>query len=165
VQCHFGLDTLSWARLGAIVTGVDFSEKAIGIARALADELALPATFVQANLYDLVDVLDGRFDVVFASNGVLGWLPDLRCWAEVVAHFLAPGGRFYLLEAHPTAWMFDDESAEPPLRVRYPYFEQDEPLRFEYPGSYAVPEAPFTSVEYGWIHSSARSWTPSSTSA
>jgi len=88
LQCHFGLETLSWARLGATVTGADFSPEAIDAARRLADEVGVPATFVCANLYDLPRTLDAEagFDVVYTSHGVLGWLPDIRGWARVAAH-------------------------------------------------------------------------------
>ena len=151
LQCHFGLDTLSWARLGANVTGVDFSPEAVAQARKLADELGLRATFVESNVYDLPDNLDATFDIVYTSRGVLGWLPELDGWARVVAHFLKPGGFFYITEMHPSLWVFDDEAEE--LRVRYPYFSRAEPLRFETKGSYADPSAeveqPF---EYGWPH-------------
>ena len=93
LQCHFGIDTLSWARLGARVTGADISPSAIELARSLAVELGFPeARFVESNLYDLPSALEGEFDVVYTSRGVLGWLPDIRAWAEVVAHFVAPGG-------------------------------------------------------------------------
>jgi 2-polyprenyl-3-methyl-5-hydroxy-6-metoxy-1,4-benzoquinol methylase len=109
LQCHFGLDTLSWARLGARVTGVDFSEKAISLARALGSELEIPATFVRSNIYDLPDNLSGQFDIVFTSYGVLWWLPDIKEWAKVVAHFLRPGGTFLLVEFHPLASVFDPE--------------------------------------------------------
>jgi 2-polyprenyl-3-methyl-5-hydroxy-6-metoxy-1,4-benzoquinol methylase len=85
LQCHFGLDTLSWARLGAIVTGADFSEAGIATARALAAELEIPARFVVSNLYDLPDALEGEFDIVYTSRGVLGWLPDIEGWARVAA--------------------------------------------------------------------------------
>ncbi|MGH8883609.1 MAG: class I SAM-dependent methyltransferase [Egibacteraceae bacterium] len=152
LQSHVGIDTLSWARLGASVTGMDFSSEAVTIARTLAAELELPATFAESNVYDLPRVLTGTFDVVYTSRGVLGWLPDLRRWAEVVAHFVAPGGLFYLFEVHPTAWIFDNEVTEPVLRPRYPYFEQVEPLRFEYQSTCAVPDAQITSVEYAWGH-------------
>ncbi|MCZ7544594.1 MAG: class I SAM-dependent methyltransferase [Anaerolineae bacterium] len=101
LQCHFGMDTLSWARLGAEVTGVDFSEKAIALARALSAELSIPARFVCANIYDLPAALDGAFDIVFTSGGVLYWLPDLVRWAEIVAHYLRPGGTFFLADSHP----------------------------------------------------------------
>lgn len=142
LQCHFGLDTLSWAREGAIVTGADFSGEAIAAARALAAETGIGARFVQSEIYALPDVLDGRFDVVFTSYGVLGWLPDLRRWARVAAHFLEPGGTFYIAEFHPFAWIFDDAPGVDDLRVAYPYFPPDEPLRIESDGTYADPQAP-----------------------
>jgi 2-polyprenyl-3-methyl-5-hydroxy-6-metoxy-1,4-benzoquinol methylase len=85
LQCHFGMDTIRWARHGATVTGIDFSEEAITAARALAARMSVPATFVQSDLYDLPSSLTGRFDVVFTSHGVLGWLPDLERWAQIVA--------------------------------------------------------------------------------
>src|SRR5438067_5957834 len=129
LQCHFGLDSLSWARLGAAVTGVDFSDKAIALARSLSEETGIPATFVQSNIYDLADNLTGQFDIVFTSYGVLWWLPDLAGWAKVVSHFLKPGGTFLLVEAHPIASMFDpDDPSE--LKVKYPYFPSREPLKF-----------------------------------
>ena len=155
LQCHFGLDTLSWARLGAVVTGTDFSETAIGIARDLAAELSIPATFVVSNLYDLPDVLDGEFDIVYTSNGVLGWLPDIRGWARVVARYTKPGGIFYVSEIHPVAQVFEAEGVVPgELRLAYPYWSHAESLRFDVKGSYADPAAPTDGlVEHGWDHS------------
>lgn len=110
LQCHFGMDTLSWAREGAIVTGVDFSEDAIVSARELAEELHLPATFICSNVYDLLQhqELAGSFDMVFTSYGVIGWLPDLNQWAAVIAFLLKPGGLFYMAEFHPVVWMMDE---------------------------------------------------------
>lgn len=102
LQCHFGLDTLSFARLSARVTGVDFSPKAIDHARILASELDIPATFVCSDLYDLADNLSGQYDIVFTSKGVLCWLPELEGWARVVSHFLKPGGFFFILESIPS---------------------------------------------------------------
>jgi len=96
LQCHFGMDTIRWARHGATVTGIDFSEEAITAARALAARMGVPATFVQSDLYDLPSSLTGRFNVVFTSHGVLGWLPDLERWAQIVARYLAPGGVFWI---------------------------------------------------------------------
>jgi len=155
LQCHFGLDTLSWARLGATVTGVDFSEEGIAAARTLAAELDIPATFVVANLYELPEVLEGKFDVVYTSGGVLGWLPDIPGWARVAAHFVKPGGCFYVTEIHPVAQVFADEDVAPgELRLAYPYWSHPEPLRFDVQGSYADPDAPTEGlVEYGWDHS------------
>ena len=117
LQCHFGLDTLSWARLGAArVTGVDFSRPAIAFATALATEIGLAdrARFVVSNVYDLPGSLDGEiFDVVYTGRGVLSWLPDLGPWAEIVASFVKPGGIFYIHEGHPVMWAVDDDQTEP----------------------------------------------------
>ena len=152
LQCHFGQDTLSWARRGAVVTGVDFAPLSIDLARSLAKELDLPATFICANVYDLPDHLDGGFDVVFTSAGVLVWLPDLPCWARAIARVLAPGGFFYLHEFHPVANACDyTEGVTEPV-IRHPYFRTAEPLRFEESGSYGGPEPGVTRVSYEWPH-------------
>ena len=153
LQCHFGLDTLSWARRGAHVTGVDFAEDAIRQARSLAAELELPATFVHCDVYELPACLEETFDIVFTSHGVLCWLPDLEHWAEVIARFLRPGGVFYMIEAHPFAYVFDDERSDRELTPRYPYFHAAEPMRCEGEGSYAAPDAAILSVTYQWSHS------------
>ena len=152
LQCHFGMDTIRWARHGAAVTGVDFSPEAIAAARALAGRMGVAATFVESSVYDLPATLEGRFDVVFTSHGVLGWLPDLERWAQVITHFLAPGGIFYVVEAHPVLMLFNDRLKEPDLRLLYPYFHGPEPIREEHGGCYAEPEAPITSVEHVWLH-------------
>jgi len=155
LQCHFGLDTLSWARLGARVTGADFSSVAIERARALASELSIPATFVCSELGELPQSLAGDFDVVYTSFGVLGWLPDLARWAQVVTHFVRPGGIFYVTEIHPVAQVWDDEGVGPgELRLRYPYWGRPEPLASPVQGSYTDPGAHVEEpVEYGWSHS------------
>ena len=154
LQCHFGIDTLSWARLGARVTGADFSPAAVELARSLADELGFPeARFVESNLYDLPDVLDGTFDVVYTSRGVLGWLPDIRGWARVVAHFLAPGGRFFITEVHPVVEGLRERgrgrrrAAPRPI----PYWEHDEPLTFAVQGSYADRDADVGEQTEHWL--------------
>lgn len=149
LQCHFGLDTLSWARRGAHVTGVDFSERAIELARSLAAELGLAARFVHSDVYDLPAALHGAFDIVFTSYGVLYWLPDLHRWAEVVAHFLKPGGTFYIVEHHPFAAVFDSTGVTE-LRATSPYFHGPEPERIESYGSYAASSDTFQGLEYGW---------------
>ena len=149
LQCHFGMDTLSWARLGARVTGADLSDEAVALARTLAAELDLPATFVRSDVLDLPAVLAGSFDVVFTSYGVLSWLDDLDRWARVVAHFLRPGGTFYMVEFHPALTMLDDTGAA----TAYPYFEQAEPVRYDARGSYADTGAAFEHVAYDWPHS------------
>jgi SAM-dependent methyltransferase len=153
LQCHFGLDTMSWARLGAKATGVDFSDRAIELAHGLNEELGLDAEFVCADVYELPAVLKGHFDILYTSSGVLAWLPDLRAWAEVIAHFLKPGGVFYMAEFHPTAYMFDDSEDATELRIAYPYFGSREPLMLEVKGSYADREAQVEQkVTYEWAH-------------
>jgi SAM-dependent methyltransferase len=153
LQCHFGLDTLAWAQRGARVTGVDFSERAIDLARSLAAETALEARFVQADVLELGQVLDGDFDVVFTSFGVLSWLPDLTRWARIVARFLRPGGMLYLAEFHPFSQVMDDGDVTAPTLL-HPYFPSAEPLVFPTRGSYADPDAQVEQpVEYGWAHS------------
>ncbi len=153
LQCHFGMDTMSWARLGATVTGVDYSEKAITLARSLAAELGIEANFVCSNIYDLVsqEKLSDQFDIVYTAQGVLGWLPDLEGWAKTIAHYLKPGGTFYILEGHPFMWMIDEKKEG--FTVGYPYFLK-EALKFEEEHSYADPEVVLVNkTEYGWNHS------------
>ena len=152
LQCHFGMDTIRWAKHGATVSGIDFSPEAIAAARALAARMAVPATFIQSDVYELPAKLATRFDVVFTSHGALCWLPDLDRWAKVVAHFLAPGGTFSVVDAHPVAMIFNDRLKDPELQLLYPYFHGREPIREEQPGCYAVPDAPIASVEHVWLH-------------
>lgn len=142
LQCHFGLDTLSWARLGADVTGVDFSEAGIKEARSLADELRIPARFVLSNVYAVRDVLKDDFDIVFSSYGAINWLPDLRAWASIIASYLRPGGFFYVIDAHPFARIFSDEAGETDLRQKQPYWLPG-PSRIEEDGTYADKGAHF----------------------
>jgi SAM-dependent methyltransferase len=154
LQCHFGMDTLSWARLGARVTGVDFSDEAIGLAEDLALELNLDAQFICANVYELPDVMQGKFDIVYTSGGVLTWLPDLPRWAGVIAHFLKQGGTFYMAEIHPFSQVFDDGEGVSVFKIRYPYFSPPGPLIFDVEGSYADRAAQINQkVVYEWVHS------------
>ena len=151
LQCHFGLDTLSWIKHGATVTGVDFSAKAITLAQEISQQLNLPATFVQSDIYALPQNLTGQFDVVFTSYGVLAWLSDLTEWGRVIAHFLKPGGTFYMVEFHPLVSVFSDDDTPAP-QVGYPYFDTA-PLAFNSPGSYANPEAKTEKNRtYQWNH-------------
>ena len=155
LQCHFGLDTLSWARLGATVTGVDFSGEAVNAARQLADETGIAATFIQSDIYRLPEVLDEQFDIVYTSGGVLGWLPDIAGWGRVAARFVKPGGFLYVTEVHPVTQVFADEGVEPgELRLHYPYWSHRDPIRNEVKGSYADPNAPTEGLfESSWDHS------------
>ena len=153
LQCHFGLDTLSWAQRGARVTGVDFSEKGIAQARALASELGIEAQFVLSNVYDLPKVLEDEFDIVFTSYGAICWLPDLRVWARIISGFLHSGGRFYIIDRHPFTDVFYDEPDATDLWLSSPYWRGPDPIRGEYDGTYADKGARLGNrVEYSWTH-------------
>ena len=152
LQCHFGMDTLSWARLGATVTGMDFSPKGIKMAKSLSEELNIPGRFICCNLYDLPEHLDEQFDIVFTSYGVLCWLPDIPRWAKIIARYLKPGGFFFIAEIHPFAYVFDDEKEVTELKVRYPYFHSG-PMEFVADGSYSdlITKIP-PHKQYEWMH-------------
>ncbi len=150
LQCHFGMDSLSWARRGAQVTGVDFSTEAIALARSLNDELGLDARFIRSNIYDLPNVLEGAFDIVFTSYGVLCWLGDLPAWAALVSRYLKSGGTFYMVEFHPAAMMFEFESGK--MGIEYSYFFEPQPFEEVVTGTYADPEADIRHKEYFWNH-------------
>lgn len=147
LQCHFGMDTLNWARLGATVTGMDLSDNAINEAKSLANELAIKANFICCNLYDLKEHLDEKFDIVFTSYGTIGWLPDLDKWAAIVAHYLKPGGIFYIADFHPVLWMFDDEFTH----IKY-YYDNRELIVTENQGTYTDRNAAIKAKEYSWNH-------------
>ncbi len=150
LQCHFGLDTLSWARLGARVTGLDFSGPAIDEATRLAAEVGIEADFVAADVYGAVDALGGRtFDVVYTGLGALLWLPDLVRWAGVVDALLRPGGTFYLAEFHPLVQMMADDD----LTITHGYFGLHDGLRWDDPGTYADPDLVTDHDEsWEWTH-------------
>ncbi|MCI4352648.1 MAG: class I SAM-dependent methyltransferase [Thermoplasmata archaeon] len=150
LQCHFGLDTLSWARRGARVTGVDFSLPAIRAARRMAREAGVQARFLQSNLYELTEVIDERFDIVYTGKGALCWLPDIEGWAEVVARVLKPGGRFFLLEDHPIAELFTNDTATG-FELKNRYFG-GQAIREEFDGTYATDAKMKFRVSYSWIH-------------
>jgi 2-polyprenyl-3-methyl-5-hydroxy-6-metoxy-1,4-benzoquinol methylase len=145
LQCHFGLDTLSMARMGAQVTGLDFSEKAIEEARRLAGQANLPATFIEADVYDAAQRISAPADGVFTSFGVLGWLPDLGRWARVVASCLRPNGTLVLAEFHPVVWMFDDSLSH----IAYSYFKSKVIVENS-TGTYADKGAPISLPSLSW---------------
>lgn len=141
LQCHFGLDTLSWVRDEDVAhaTGVDFSETAIELARELRETIGLGpdrVRFVQSNVYELPDHLDDSFEVVFTSYGTIYWLPDLERWAEVIAHHLEEDGTFYIVDGHPFGGPFHYDSTADDLQVAHPYFNT-EPITEVFDGSYA----------------------------
>jgi SAM-dependent methyltransferase len=138
LQCHFGMDTLSWAREGASATGVDFSPQAIGVARSLASELSIDARFIESDIYELPRTLDATFDVVFASYGVLCWLPDFAAWARIAASFAKPGGFVYIIDDHPISQALAENAAASSLRLDFPYFAAAGAIMAESDGSYAT---------------------------
>ena len=153
LQCHFGLGTLSWARLGALATGVDFSSSAIEMANHLADEANLNATFIRSNVLDLSRNLKEEFDIVFTSYGVLCWLPTLETWGQEVASHLKSGGRFHLIEFHPLLTALEVRT-DGSIGLSASYFNHGVQV---YPpdglGSYATPEIPVDVTTYEWSHS------------
>jgi len=155
LQCHFGLDTLSWAREGAVVTGIDISSEGIRLAKLLAKQAKLEAKFVESNLYDLPNRLSEKFDIVYTSIGILVWLNDLKEWGKIIADFLKPGGFFYIAEIHPFSMVFDNETEDiKDLQVYFDYFHDPKPLEFIADGSYATGEKKMEpKKEYEWAHS------------
>lgn len=144
LQCHIGTDTISLARLGATMTGLDFSPAALEQARALAERTGAPVDFVESDVYAAADVLDeGAFDLVFTGIGALCWLPDVRRWATVVRRLLAPGGRLFLREGHPMLWALDDVGEDGRLVVEHPYVERPEPTVWDEGGTYVETDVVF----------------------
>jgi SAM-dependent methyltransferase len=154
LQCHIGTDTVSLERLGARMTGLDFSAPAIAAARELAAATGAATTFVQAEVYDALDVFPAAaFDLVYTGVGALCWLPDIRRWASVVGALLRPGGKLFIREAHPMFWAIDDERDDELLVVRYPYFETAEPVTSAYGGTYVETDTVFQhNVSHSWNH-------------
>ena len=147
LQCHFGQDTISLARMGAQTVGIDLSDESIKTAKELALKTKSSARFVCSNVYDLPDNLDEQFDIVFASYGTIPWLPDLNKWGHVIQHFLKPGGQFIFVEFHPVVWMFDDD-----LKKVAFHYNNVEPIIEEETGTYADKNANIKSKYVCWNH-------------
>ncbi len=130
LQCHIGTDTLSLALDGANVTGVDFSARSIAIARELSARMGLNVNFIEANVLDLPDIISTKYEIVYTSMGVLTWISSIEKWARTIAFLLKDNGIFYMLESHPSSFMFDD-THEGELRIKYPYFHQETPTHFD----------------------------------
>jgi len=154
LQCHIGTDTVSLARLGARMTGVDFSPAALKQARELATRLGLDVDFVESDVYSVLDVLEpASWDLVFTGIGALCWLPDIRRWAQVVAGLLRPGGRLFLREGHPVLWSIDETRDNGLLTIEHPYFERPEPFVSDEAGTYVETDAIFTNtLSHSWNH-------------
>ena len=148
LQCHFGQDSISLSRLGAKVTGIDLSDKAIEAAKNLAKQCGTDTEFIISDVYDLPNVLDQEFDIVYTTYGTIGWLPDLEKWAEVISHFLKPGGQLIFVEFHPVVWMYDNDFAS----VKYSYFNEETIIETN-EGTYADKTADLANVEVSWNHS------------
>jgi len=151
LQCHIGLDTLSWGRKGANVVGVDFSSEAIKIANELAREISLQerVVFVESDIYDLQKRVYKKFDIVFTSHGVLNWLPNLELWAQTINNFIRPGGLFYIVDIHPYAWIIDDST----FKIRNSYFGISNPEVWVSNGTYALNSSEIkNTTTYLWQH-------------
>jgi SAM-dependent methyltransferase len=154
LQCHIGTDTVSLARLGADMSGLDFSAASLEHARTLAAATGTDVRFVQAEVYDAVQALEGaRFDLVYTGIGALCWLPDIERWAQTVAALLAPGGRLFMREGHPMLWSLEDSRPDGLLVVEHPYFEREQPVVFSAGGTYVQTEAVFKeNTTHEWNH-------------
>jgi len=154
LQCHIGTDTVSLARLGARMTGLDFSLPALEEARRLAAATATDIEFVQADLYDAVDALGAQqFDLVYTGVGALCWLPDIDGWAGVVAGLLRPRGRLFVREGHPMLWALDERRTDGLLAVEYPYFQRAEALVWTEEGTYVQTDVVFEhNKTHTWNH-------------
>ncbi len=154
LQCHIGTDTLSLARLGARMTGVDFSSASLNEARRIASATGAAIDFAECEVYDAPSVLDaGSFDLVYTGVGAICWLPSIRRWADVVAALLRPGGRLFMREGHPMLWSIDELRQDGLLTIEYPYFEREEPLVWEEGGTYVQTDMTFASrVTHQWNH-------------
>jgi SAM-dependent methyltransferase len=154
LQCHIGTDTVSLTRLGARMTGIDFSPVALAEARRLTSLASADVDFVESDVEAAADAAGaGIFDLIYTGNGALNWLPSIRRWAVTVSRLLRPGGRLFLHEEHPVLWSLNEEPPDGLLTIEYPYFERPEPTRFDDPGTYVTTDAVFThDVTYEWNH-------------
>ena len=148
LQCHFGQDSISLSRLGAKVTGIDLSDKSIEAAKELAVKCGTNTEFLVSDVYELPNVLQAKFDIVYITYGTIGWLPDLKKWAEVISHFLKPGGKLLFVEFHPIVWMYDSDFTF----IQYSYFN-DERIIETNDGTYADRTAELADEEISWNHS------------
>lgn len=148
LQCHFGQDSISLSRLGAEVTGVDFSDTAIEMAQQYAHKTEANTQFICCNVYDLPQHLNKQFDIVYTSYGTIGWLPNLEKWAQVISQFLKPKGQFVFVEFHPVVWIFDNDFKF----IEYNYFKSLPIIETE-TGTYADKSANVSKTSVSWNHS------------
>lgn len=146
LMCHFGMDTLSWARLGGITTGVDLSDNSIKLAKKLSKEIGVPATFICSDIYNLPNVLDKKFDIIFTSYGVLCWLSNIKKWGKIINHFLKKGGTFYIVELHPFTNILSYD-----FKIFYKYFKKG-PYIDDSAGTYTDWKANVKGITYEWSY-------------
>jgi len=151
LQCHFGMDSIALARRGGIVTGVDFSTESIKKARELNQTTKSKVRFIESDVYSLKDTLDEKFDLVYTSYGVIGWLPDMNKWAALISEFLKPGGQFVMVEFHPVLWMFNDDFQ----RIEYKYSDT-QPILEDLTGTYTDRNASINNKSVTWNHGLAK---------
>ena len=153
LQCHIGTDTLSLARMGATMTGLDFSPASLAEARRIAARAGVAIDYVEADVYSAVEALGGpgQFDLVFTGVGALCWLPDIDQWAGVVTDLLRPGGRLFMREGHPVLWALADDRDDDLLVLNYPYFQQADPLIWDEGGTYVE-------TDYEFEHTQTKEW-------
>lgn len=147
LQCHFGQDTISLSKHGALATGVDFSENAIEKAQNLNNQLGTDAKFIKSDIYKLPEILDEKFDIVYTSYGVIGWLPDMKEWAKIIDHFLKPNGKFIMVEFHPIVWMFSYDFK----KVEFNYMDST-PIIEKSEGTYTDRNAEIKEESVSWNH-------------
>ena len=150
--CHIGTDTLSWALLGAQVTGIDISSESLKYARKLADRMGIAADFIEADVMDVKEKVQAQYDIVFASTGVLCWLPDMQRFAQTVRHLLRVGGLFYIFDGHPFRSVLFDETGETSNHtIQGDYFRKDV-WQYDHLGDYTDPQLkiPVNSYEWHW---------------
>ena len=152
LQCHFGQDSISWAKLGAKVVAVDFSEGAISIAKDINEKLGTDVNFICSNVYDLEEHVSNKFDIVYTSYGVINWLHDLDKWGQLIAKYLNSGGYFYMVEFHPILWIYDDKFQN----IEHPYQSGSDPLELVSDFSYADINTEVNQKEYCWNHGIGR---------
>ncbi len=152
LQCHLGSDTVSLARLGASITGLDFSPPAIAAARDLAARCNIEAQFVEGNVYDAAELLGRTYDMVYTGVGAINWLPDIGLWGRTVAALLRPGGRFHITEGHPAAMIYSDDATLDNMKIEHPYFDGSPPMRWEDSETYGGDGEVASPLHFEWAH-------------
>lgn len=152
LQCHLGTDTLSLARLGASITGLDFSADALASARNMTERCEVEARFVESNVYDAVEALGQTYDVVYTGVGAINWLPDIERWARTVAALIKPGGRFHMTEGHPAAMIYSNDATADHMIVQYPYFEGSPAIDWDDAATYAGEGEVASPKHHEWAH-------------